>query len=53
MPTDLRRVTELESQRLEENREDREAFRKMLRQEIEKQAKEKNIEIRLPPDKDD
>lgn len=44
------RVTELEAQRLEETREDRDAFRRMLREEIERQAKEKNIEIKLPPD---
>lgn len=47
------RVTELEAQRIEETQEDRKVFRKMLREEIEKQAREKNIQIRLPPDKDD
>ena len=45
------RVTELEAQRIEETKEDRDAFRKMLREEIERQAREKNIEIKLPPDK--
>jgi Arc/MetJ family transcription regulator len=44
------RVTELEAQRLEETQEDREAFRKMLRDEVERQAREKNIQIRLPKD---
>lgn len=45
------RVTELEAQRIEETKEDRDAFRRMLREEIERQAREKNIEIKLPPDK--
>ena len=44
------RVTEIEAQRLEETREDREAFKKMLRDEIERQAKEKNVVIHLPKD---
>lgn len=46
-----RRVTEIEAQRLEETREDREAFKKMLREEIERQAREKNVSIKLPDDK--
>lgn len=41
------RVTELEAERLEETKEEREAFRKMLKEEIEKQAKEKNLDIKL------
>lgn len=49
----LYRVTELEAQRLEEGKEDRDAFRRMLREEIEKQAREKNIQIKLPPDKEE
>lgn len=44
------RVTEIEAQRLEESREEREAFKKMLREEIERQAREKNIAIKLPED---
>lgn len=43
-------MTEIEAQRLEETREDREAFKKMLRDEVERQAKEKNITIHLPKD---
>ena len=42
------RVTEIEAQRLEETREDREAFRAMLRAEVERQAREKKIAIKLP-----
>ena len=42
------RVTEIEAERLEETREDRETFKKLLRAEIERQAKEKNIQIKLP-----
>jgi len=42
------RVTEIEAERLEETREDREAFQKMLRAEIERQAKEKHVQIKLP-----
>lgn len=47
------RVTELEAERREESREDREAFRKMLRSEIERQAREKHLDIRLPPESED
>lgn len=42
------KVTEIEAERLEDTREDREAFQKMLRAEIERQAKEKKLEIKLP-----
>ncbi|DBA93871.1 TPA: hypothetical protein ACH3X3_013916 [Trebouxia sp. C0006] len=42
------KVTEIEAERLEETREDREAFQKMLRAEIERQAKEKHVQIKLP-----
>ena len=42
------RVTEIEAERLEETRGDREAFKKLLRAEIERQAKEKHIQIKLP-----
>ena len=45
------RVTEIEAQRLDESREEREAFKRMLRKEVERQAQEKHIEIRLPNDK--
>lgn len=45
-----RRVTEIEAQRLEETREEREAFKKMLREEIERQAREKNVSIKIPND---
>ena len=44
------RVTEIEAQRLEDTQDDREAFKRMLRHEIERQAREKNIKIRLPED---
>ena len=42
------RVTQIEAERLEETREDREAFRKMLLEEVERQAREKNVHIKLP-----
>lgn len=42
------KVTEIEAERLDETREDREAFQKMLRAEIERQAREKHIAIKLP-----
>ncbi len=42
------RVTQLEAERLEETREDREAFRRMLLAEVERQAREKNVHIKLP-----
>ena len=45
------RVTEIEAERLEDTREDREAFQKMLRAEIERQAKEKHVSIQLPEDR--
>ena len=45
-----RRVTEIEAQRLEETREDREAFKRMLREEIQRQAQEKNLSVKLPND---
>ena len=47
----VHRVTEIEAERLDETREDREAFQKMLRAEIERQAREKRIEIQLPEDR--
>lgn len=46
----LCRVTELEAQRLDESKEEREAFRRMLREEVERQAREKHLNIKLPPD---
>lgn len=45
------RVTEIEAERLDETREEREAFQKMLRAEIERQAREKHIAIKLPEDR--
>lgn len=45
----LDRVTEIEAERLEDTREEREAFQKMLRAEVERQAKEKNVKINMPP----
>lgn len=42
------RVTEIEAERLDETREEREAFQMMLRAEIERQAKEKHLAIKLP-----
>ena len=44
------RVTELEAERLEETKEDREKFQRMLRAEVERQAKEKHIKVKLPPE---
>ena len=45
------RVTQIEAERLDESREEREAFKRMLREEVERQAQEKHIEIHLPGDK--
>lgn len=42
------RVTQIEAERLEETRDEREAFRKMLLEEVERQAREKNVHIKLP-----
>ena len=42
------RVTQIEAERLEETREEREAFRKMLFEEVERQAREKNVHVKLP-----
>ncbi len=44
-------MTVIEAQRLDDSREDREAFKRMLREEVERQAQEKHIEIHLPDDK--
>jgi hypothetical protein len=41
----------LEGERLEETREDREKFQQMLREELEKQAREKNLNLRLPKER--
>lgn len=43
----VRRVTEIEAQRLEDTREEREEFRKMLKTEVERQAQEKRLDIKL------
>lgn len=43
------KVTEIEAERLEDTREEREAFQKMLRAEVDRQAKEKNVKINMPP----
>ena len=40
---------QLEAQRLEETRQEREAFLATLRAELERQAAEKGVQIRLPP----
>ena len=42
------RVTQLEAEHLEETRQEREEFKQMLRAEIERQAKEKHVNIKLP-----
>lgn len=47
----MHRVTQLEAERLDETREDREAFKRMLREEVERQAQEKHLKIHLPQDK--
>ena len=46
-----RRVTAIEAERLEETREEREAFLRNLRTEIERQAAEKHVTVHLPDDK--
>ena len=43
------RVTEIEAQRLEETREDRERFLAELRAELERQAAQKGVKLALPP----
>ena len=45
------RVTELEAQKRAETKEEREAFRSKLREEVERQAREKHLDLKLPPDK--
>ena len=42
------RVVELEAQRLEETRDDREQFLRSLRDELERQAAEKGVKLSLP-----
>ncbi len=42
------RVTQLEAERLDSTRDEREAFRRMLLEEVERQAREKNVHIKLP-----
>ncbi|CAK0736527.1 hypothetical protein CVIRNUC_000760 [Coccomyxa viridis] len=44
------KVTHIEAERLEESREEREAFKRMLREEVERQAQEKHLKIQLPDD---
>ena len=44
------RVTRVEADRLEGQREDRELFKQQFRAELERQAKEKNVSISLPKD---
>ena len=44
-----RQVTEIEAARLEESREEREAFLRQLRAELERQAADKGVKLRLPP----
>lgn len=43
-----RRVVELETQRLEDSREDREEFLIRLREELERQAAQKHVKLSLP-----
>ena len=43
------KVTQLESERLTGSRDEREAFLNSLRAELEKQAAEKRVKIKLPP----
>ncbi|PRW39391.1 hypothetical protein C2E21_7054 [Chlorella sorokiniana] len=43
------KVTEIEAQRLEETREQREQFLAQLRAELERQAAEKGVKLNLPP----
>ena len=43
------RVTALEAARLEEEREEREAFLSSLREELARQAAAKGVALRLPP----
>lgn len=42
------RVVQLEAQRLEETREDREQFLRSLREELERQAAQKGVKLSLP-----
>ncbi len=49
-PLLLCRVTQIEAERLEESREAREAFKRMLREEVNRQASEKHIQVHLPDD---
>ncbi len=42
------RVTHLEAERLDATREEREAFRRMLLEEVERQARKKNVHVKLP-----
>ncbi|KAL4440403.1 hypothetical protein ABPG75_003404 [Micractinium tetrahymenae] len=43
------KVTQLEATRLDETREEREAFLAQLRAELERQAAEKGVQLKLPP----
>ena len=45
------RVTQIEAERLDESREEKEAFKRMLREEVDRQAWEKHIQIHLPDNK--
>lgn len=42
------KVVELEAERLEETREDREQFLRALASELEKQAEKKNVKLAIP-----
>lgn len=44
----LCRVTEIEAVRLEESREEREEFLRSLRAELERQAAERHVSLRIP-----
>ena len=48
--TRVRRVTEIEAQRLEETREEREAFLAALKEEIHAQSARKGVTLQLPGD---
>lgn len=41
-------VVEIEAARLEETREDREQFLSSLKEEVERQAAQKGVQVRLP-----
>ena len=44
-------MTQLEADRLEEERLERDLFKQQFRAELERQAKEKNVHLKFPDDK--